>query len=64
MKIGDDLRRAISDSGLSANALAKEVNLAQSTVSRLLRGEDVKLSVAEKLAAHFGLVLKKDRLKK
>ena len=55
------LRKTIRDSGLSANALWELTGVAQPTISEFLRGKDLRLSTAQKLADHFGLVLKKPR---
>jgi plasmid maintenance system antidote protein VapI len=60
MKISDELRKAVADSGMSANSLAEALDIAQTTISRFLRGEDTRLSVADKLAAYFNLSLQPD----
>ena len=57
MALSEQLRQAVGNSGLSASALAKATKLSQESVEQLLRGEDVLLSVAEKLARHFRLDL-------
>lgn len=52
------LRKAILASGKSANQLAKETGVPQTTISRFLRGEDMAISRGSAIAAHLGLVLK------
>lgn len=54
----DVLRETIAKSGLSANQLAKASGVYQQTISEFLRGKDIRLQTAEKLAAYFGLELK------
>ena len=60
-QIADALRAAIRDSGLSANALAKETGVDQTTVSRFILGQDIRLSRAQKIATFLGMELKKKR---
>lgn len=55
--IADQLREAISKSGESANEIAKASGVAQTTVSRFLRGEDMSFHRAAKIAAYLGLQL-------
>lgn len=57
MTIASELRDRIKKSGDSANVLAGKLGLSQPTISRLLLGNDIKLSVADLLADHFGLEL-------
>lgn len=57
--MAERLRQAIRDSGLSALALSKMTGVAQPRISEFLLGRDIKLTTAQKLADHFGLVLKK-----
>ncbi|HEY2414968.1 MAG TPA: helix-turn-helix transcriptional regulator [Pirellulaceae bacterium] len=57
MTISDQLRAAIAKADVSANVLAKQTGMSQPTVSRFLRGDDIKLGMADKLADHFGLAL-------
>jgi hypothetical protein len=57
MTLSERLRQAVGNSGLSPGALAGATKLSQESVEQLLRGEDVMLSVAEKLAQHFRLDL-------
>lgn len=59
MSLSDQLRRAIRDSGLSANAMSKEVGIPQPTISMFLQGKDILLEKnGDKLAAYFGLELR------
>jgi len=48
------LRKAIDDYGKSANEIAKATGVPQTTLSRFLRGEDMRLSAADKLIAFLG----------
>ena len=57
MTLGQQLRLAIETSGQSTQALAQATELTAREIDDLRRGEDVKLSVAEKVAAHLGLEL-------
>jgi ribosome-binding protein aMBF1 (putative translation factor) len=54
----DALRAAISKSGVAYNALAKETGLKKASIIRFMRGEtSLRLDLADKLAAYFGLEL-------
>ncbi len=55
--LGNVLRDAILASGKSANQLAKETGVPQTTLSRFLRGEDMAISKCSKVADCLGLVL-------
>ena len=57
LDIADALRRAIRDSGQSANQIAKACGVPQTTLSRFLRGEDMSVHRAAKIASHLGLSL-------
>ncbi|MGI8981635.1 MAG: helix-turn-helix domain-containing protein [Pirellulaceae bacterium] len=57
----DALRKTVQDSGLSDNALAKLIHVSQPTISRFRAGNDIKFSVAAKLAEHFGLELQPEK---
>lgn len=63
MSIRKEIQKSIEASGISANALSEAVGLSQPTISRFLRGNDVKLSVAETLAAYFNLELRQAETK-
>lgn len=55
------LRDTIRASGLSAAKLSELTGVTQPTITEFLRGKDLRLATAQKLADHFGLVLKKSR---
>lgn len=57
MSIADQLRKAVNQSGMSGNALAKAAGVSQPAISRFLQGSDIKFSAADKLAAYIGLEL-------
>jgi plasmid maintenance system antidote protein VapI len=52
------LRRAIAESGLSFNALERETGVLRQSLMKFARGErSLRLDMADRLAAYFGLVL-------
>jgi ribosome-binding protein aMBF1 (putative translation factor) len=55
--VADQLRQAIRESGLSANQLSKETGIDQTLISRFLRGKDMGIERASKIAAYLGLKL-------
>ena len=56
--ITDALRRAILDSGLPLLRIAQAAGVERASLSRFVRGmNSLRLDVADKVAAHFGLVL-------
>lgn len=56
--ISDVLRRAILDSGLPLLRIATETGVQRASLSRFVRGKNsLRLDVADKLAAYFGLKL-------
>lgn len=56
--IGDTLRKAIEDSGLSINALSKLSKIPQPTLHKFfVDRRDLRISNADKLAAIFNLSL-------
>jgi predicted transcriptional regulator len=57
--IDDALRRAINQSGLTANELHRRTGVPQSTISRFLAGADMRMSNAAKIADYLGLSLAK-----
>jgi plasmid maintenance system antidote protein VapI len=63
-QISKQLRSAIISSGQSAAGLGAIAGVKQQTISEFLRGAGISLSTAQKLADHFGLVLKKERKRK
>lgn len=63
-ELADKLREAIAASGLSANALAQATGVDQTTISRFLRGKDMGIQRASKIAAYLGLELTERRKRK
>lgn len=59
--LAEMLRDAIRKSGLSANELAAQTGVPQTTLSRFLRGKDMGIHRASKVAEHLGLELKPKR---
>lgn len=57
-EMADVLRTAIAKSGLSALALSKKTGVAQPIISAFLRGKDIRLATANKLARYLGLELR------
>jgi transcriptional regulator with XRE-family HTH domain len=56
--IGDQLRRAIQASGLTAYKLSQDSGVSRSQLSRFLRGErDLSLGVADKVCELLGMRL-------
>lgn len=56
--ITDKLRRAILDSGLPLLRIAQETGVERASLSRFVAGKrSLRLDVADKLAAYFGLTL-------
>lgn len=53
--IANKLRAAIVESGYSANEIAKRTGVDQTTVSRFLRGHDMTIHRAAKIAEFLGL---------
>ncbi|MBX9582234.1 MAG: helix-turn-helix domain-containing protein [Gemmataceae bacterium] len=52
------LRRAILDSGLPLLRVARDTGVERASISRFVRGKNsLRLDVADKLAAYFGLTL-------
>lgn len=62
--MANDLRNAVAETGKSANEIAKASGIPQTTLSRFLRGDDMSISRAAKLAAYLGLELKPTKPKK
>lgn len=58
-ELADKLRDAIAASGLSANQLSKETGVDQTTISRFIRGKDMGIHRASKIAKRLGLELKR-----
>jgi plasmid maintenance system antidote protein VapI len=56
------LRRAIAESGKALIALERETGIQRMSLSRFVAGKrSLRLDVADKLAAYFGLVLRPDQ---
>jgi plasmid maintenance system antidote protein VapI len=54
----DVLRRSIAESGVSYKALSRETGLARASLQRFADGrQSLRLDLADRLAAYFGLVL-------
>lgn len=59
--MSDVLRQTIRESGISLLALSKATRVQRASISRFLNeSQSVRLDCADKLAAHFGLVLVKE----
>jgi plasmid maintenance system antidote protein VapI len=60
--ITDVLRRAILDSGLPLLRIARDTRVERASISRFVRGKNsLRLDMADKLAAYFGLRLKRTK---
>jgi plasmid maintenance system antidote protein VapI len=60
--ISDLLRRTIAESGVSYNALQKETGVSRASIMRFVEGRQyLRLDMADRLAAYFGLDLQKLR---
>ena len=60
----DPLRKVIVDSGLSMLRLSKETGVNRASLMRFVRGDtSLRLDVADKLAAYFGLELVRRKAK-
>jgi plasmid maintenance system antidote protein VapI len=60
--ISDLLRRIIAESGVSYNSLQKETGVTRASIMRFVRGDQyLRLDMADRLAAYFGLELRKGR---
>lgn len=59
--MAEQLRQAMRDSGQSANQIAQATGINQTLVSRFLRGKDMGIERASKIAAYLGLTLKPDK---
>jgi plasmid maintenance system antidote protein VapI len=57
--VSEVLRRAVRDSGMSLKALEREAGVQRASLSRFLAGkQSLRLDMADKLAAYFGLQLR------
>src|SRR5262245_39074179 len=56
--ITDTLRKAILDSGMNFKALERETGVTRQSLMKFAKGESsLRLDLADKLAAHFGLTV-------
>jgi plasmid maintenance system antidote protein VapI len=56
------LRRTIVESGVSYNALHRETGVSRASIMRFVEGrQSLRLDMADRLAAYFGLALQKVR---
>jgi plasmid maintenance system antidote protein VapI len=63
--ISDVLKKAIADSGMAHIALERETGVKRASIMRFLRGEQsLRLDMADRLAAYFGLELRPIRPKR
>jgi plasmid maintenance system antidote protein VapI len=57
--MSDALRKAIASSGLAHIAIERATGVKRASIMRFMRGEtSLRLDVADKLAAYFGLELR------
>jgi plasmid maintenance system antidote protein VapI len=62
--ITDVLRRTIIDSGVSYKALSRETGVARASIQRFVDGrQSIRLDMADRLAAYFGLSCLGDKRK-
>jgi plasmid maintenance system antidote protein VapI len=60
--ITDVLRRAVAESGMAHIALERATGVKRASIMRFLRGEtSLRLDMADRLAAYFGLELRPTR---
>lgn len=58
--LSDSLRRAIVESGISYKALWRETGVTRASIQRFVdRKNSLRLDIADRLAAYFGLTLQK-----
>jgi plasmid maintenance system antidote protein VapI len=58
--ITEVLRRSITESAVSYNALQKETGVTRASIMRFVRGDQsIRLDMADRLAAYFDLELRK-----
>jgi transcriptional regulator with XRE-family HTH domain len=62
--ITDAIRQAIVESGLPLQQISEKTGVERASLSRFVRGErSLRLDMVDKLAAYFGLELRKVRTK-
>jgi plasmid maintenance system antidote protein VapI len=60
--MSDVLKKAIAESGMAHNAIERATGVKRASIMRFLRGEtSLRLDVADRLAAYFGLELRPKR---
>jgi plasmid maintenance system antidote protein VapI len=60
--ISELLRRTIAESGIPYKALERETGVARASIMRFVRGsQSLRLDMADRLAAYFGLELRPKR---
>jgi plasmid maintenance system antidote protein VapI len=60
--ISDLLRRTIAESNVPLKALERETGVSRASIMRFVRGsQSLRLDMADRLAAYFGLSLRKGR---
>jgi plasmid maintenance system antidote protein VapI len=58
----DALRGAIAESGLAHSTIEKQTAVKRASIMRFMRGErSLRLDIADRLAAFFGLTVKAER---
>lgn len=63
--IADPLLKAIADSGMNRLQLAKATGVSRQSIIRFTRGDStIRVDIAEKIAAYFGLELKPVKTRK
>ena len=60
-QLAEMLRAKIRDSGLTLTRIGELTGIPQPRLTVFMQGGDIRLSTAEKLAAHFRLTLRKGR---
>jgi plasmid maintenance system antidote protein VapI len=60
LSMSEVLKNAIVESGISYKALSRETGVARASIQRFIDGrQSIRLDVADRLAAYFGLELTK-----
>jgi plasmid maintenance system antidote protein VapI len=60
--LSDVLRKTIEESGLAHIAIERATGVKRASIMRFVRGaQSLRLDMADRLAAYFGLVLRPDR---
>ena len=66
MSLADQLRKAVTDSGLSVYRIAKDTGVSQAALQRFIAGnrENIRIDTADKLASFFQMRLTPPRFPK